>query len=148
MKPGTVFRWREFAFPKYGGELKARWFIYLGDTGPLSSPVIAYICTTTTSLDDFKPGEKRASHRCLLLKKTNYPFFDEDCILDYDEEPYQVENKSLENNPNIEIKGELSHETLKTIYYGIWKSNHYSAKIVIDVHASLNQIGISGLRKP
>ena len=148
MKPGAVFRWKEFPYPKYGGEIKARWFIYLGDTGLLSAPVIAHICTTTTSLDDFGPRRKRASHRHLLLKKTRYPFFYEDCILDFDEGPYPVEKKSLENNPDIEIKGELDQECLKTIYYGIWKSSFYSPKIVLDIHTSLNQAGITGLRKP
>ena len=148
MKPGAVFRWKEFPYPKYAGKIKARWFIYLGDTGLLSAHVIAHICTTTTSLDDFGPRRKRASHRHLLLKKTRYPFFDEDCILDFDEWPYSVEKKSLENNPDIEIKGELDQECLKTIYYGIWKSSFYSPKIVLDIHTSLNQAGITGLRKP
>jgi hypothetical protein len=90
----------------------------------------------------------RASHRYLLLKKTKYPFFDEDCILDFDEASYPVEKKSLENNPDIEFKGELDKECLKTIYYGIWKSNYYSPKIVLDIHTSLNQAGITELRKP
>jgi hypothetical protein len=148
LKPGAVFRWKEFPYPKYAGEIKARWFIYLGDTGLLLAPVIAHICTTTTSLDDFGPRRKRTSHRHLLLKKTRYPFFDEDCILDFDEGPYPVEKKSLENNPDIEIKGELDQECLKMIYYGIWKSSFYSPKIVLDIHTSLNQAGITGLRKP
>jgi hypothetical protein len=148
LKAGTVFRWENFPYPKYAGEIKARWFIYLGDTGLLLTPIIAYICTTTTSLDDFKPGGRRASHRHLLFKKIKYPFFEEDCILDYDEEPYPAERESLERNPNIEIKGELDQECLRTIYYGIWKSSYYSPKIVLDIHSSLNQVGITGLRKP
>lgn len=148
MKPGTVFKWKEFLYPKFGGELKARWFIYLGDTGLFSVQIIAHICTTTTSLDDFKAGGKRADHRHLLIKKAKYPFFDEDCILDYDERPYQKEKKVLESNPKIEVKGELDHTCMKDIYYGIWKSNYYSPQIVLDIHSSLNQIGIYGLKKP
>ena len=148
MKPGTVFKWKEFLYPKYGGELKARWFIYLGDTGPFLTPIIAYICTTTTSLDDFKTGGDRANHRHLLIKKTKYPFFDEDCILDYDEEPYFSEKKVLESNPKIEVKGELDRVCIKDIYYGIWKSPFYSPKVILDIHSSLNQIGITGLKKP
>ena len=148
MKPGTVFRWREFLYPKFGGESKARWFIYLGDTGPFSTPILAHICTTTTSLDDFEPGGNRANHRHLFIKRARYPFFDEDCILDYDEEPYSSKKEVLESNPEIEVKGELDQNCMKDIYYGIWKSNYYSPKVVLDIHSSLNQIGITGLRKP
>jgi hypothetical protein len=148
LKPGTVFKWNRFPYPKYGGEIKARWFIYLGDTGLLLTPIIAHLCTTTTSLEDFEPGGKRASHRSFLIKKTRYPFFDEDCILDYDEEPYAVDKNSLQENATIETKGKLDRECLKTIYRGILASNHYSRKIILDIHTSLNQIGITGLTKP
>lgn len=148
MKPGTVFKWNKFPYPKYGGEIKPRWFIYLGDTGFLSTPIIAHFCTTTTSLDDFKPGGNRASHKHLFLRNAKYPFFDEDCILDYDEAPYPEEKKVLENNKDIEVKGQLDRECLKTIYNGILRSEHYPRKIVLDIHTSLNQIGVTGLTKP
>ena len=148
MKPGTVFRWNNFLYPKFGGATKARWFIYLGDTGFILTPIVIHCCTTTTSLEAFEPTGNKASHKHLSLKKIKYPFFDEDCILDFDEEPYPFQKEDLENNPNIEIKGELDRECLKTIYYGIFKSNYYSPKIIIDIHASLNKVGITGLRKP
>lgn len=148
MKPGTVFKWNNFPYPKFGGKIKARWFIYLGDTGLLSSPIIAHLCTTTTTLEDFKPMGKRATHRFFLFTKVKYPFFDQDCILDYDEEPYPEEKNSLLTNTSIEMKGELDNACLKTIYYGIWKSSYYPPKIVLDIHSSLNQIGIAGLKKP
>jgi hypothetical protein len=148
LKPGTVFRWNKFPFPKYGGETKARWFIYLGDSGLLSTPILAHICTTTTSLADFGPGGNRLNHRFLLIKKTQHPFFDEDCILDFDEEPYSREKSILLGNPDIETKGELDRETLKTIYRGILKSRQYSPRVILDIHTSLNQAGITGLQKP
>ena len=31
MKPGTVLRWDKFPSPKFGEEIKARWFIYLDE---------------------------------------------------------------------------------------------------------------------
>ena len=148
MKPGTVFRWSKFPFPKYGSEVKARWLIYLGDTGILSTPITAHLCTTTTSLKDFAPGGKRASHRHFLFKKSRYKFFDEDCVLDYDEPPYAHYKEQLEENPNVEEKGELDRESLKTIYKGILASYCYSIKMLHDIHSSLNQIGITGLIKP
>jgi hypothetical protein len=116
-------------------------------TSLLSSPLLLTFAQQL-HLSWFWTWRKRASHRYLLLKKTKYPFFDEDCILDFDEASYPVEKKSLENNPDIEFKGELDKECLKTIYYGIWKSNYYSPKIVLDIHTSLNQAGITELRKP
>jgi hypothetical protein len=151
LKPGTVFKWSRFPFPKYGGEVKARWFIYLGDTGPeiLSTPVFAYLCTTTTSLEAFERGGKRASHRSLLFRKSTFTFFDEDCILDYDESPYDnIEKHLLETSPDIETKANLDRETLKRIYKGILASQYYSPKILHDIWSSLNQIGITGLVKP
>jgi len=54
----------------------------------------------------------------------------------------------LGGNKDIEIRGELNKESMKAIYKGILNSAHYSAKIKLDIHASLNQIGITGLIKP
>jgi len=83
-----------------------------------------------------------------LIKKTQYPFFEEDCILDFDEEPYAIEKAYLEGNASIETKGQLDQETIKIIYRGILQSMYYPRKIILDIHSSLNQIGITGLTKP
>lgn len=148
MKPGTIFKWNNFPYPKIGGPIKSRWFVYLGNTGILSSPIIVHFCTTTTSIRDFKSGGKRSSHRFLLFEKTRYPCFEEDCILDFDEAPFSEALKALESNKDIEIKGELDNQTLKLIYNGIQTSKYYSFQILLDIHGSLNQIGITGLKKP
>ena len=148
MKPGTVFKWKNFPYPRIGNEIKPRWFICLGDTGILLTPIIIHFCTTTTSIDDFKPGRNRESHHYLKFETKNYPCFDTDCILDLDEPPFTELRESLEINKGIEIRGELNKETMKLIYKGILKSSHYSAKIKLDIHASLNRIGITGLIKP
>ena len=68
--------------------------------------------------------------------------------MDFDEEPYAEEKTSLEVNVDIEIKGQLDRETLKTVYSGIMRSDYYSAKIILDIHTSLNQAGVTGLPKP
>jgi hypothetical protein len=68
--------------------------------------------------------------------------------LDFDEPPFPESQGSLETNKDIEIRGELNKETMKLIYDGVLKSPHYSPKIRLDIHTSLNQIGITGLRKP
>ena len=148
MKPGTVFKWNNFPYPRIGDEIKSRWFVCLGNTGLLSTPIIVHFCTTTTSIRDFKSGGKRSSHRFLLFEKTRYPCFEENCILDFDEPPFSEPLGTLESNKDIEIKGELDNQTLKFIYNGIQMSNHYSPKILLDIHTSLNQIGITGLKRP
>lgn len=148
MKPGTIFRWDNFPFPKIGDEIKPRWFICLGDTGLLSCPVFVHICTTTTAMDDFKHGGKRESHRVFRFEKKRYPCFSEDCILDFDERPYFELQGALESNKDIEIMGELDKQTLKSIYEGVLRSQFYSPRILLDIHTSLNRIGITGLRKP
>jgi len=149
LKPGTIFKWKDFPYPQFGGEIKTRWFICLGDSGPLTSPIIAHICTTTTSISDFEKGGKKFPHRFFRFDKTKYPF-EQNCflVLDYDEPPYSEDLKSLEANQNIEIKGDLSPQDLRAIYNGILSSSFYSRKILSDIHASLNRIGITGLRKP
>ena len=148
MKPGTVFKWKNFPYPRIGDEIKPRWFICLGDTGILLTPILVHFCTTTTSIEDFRLGGNRASHHYLKFERKNHPCFDADCILDFDEPPFLESQESLEANKDIEIRGELNKESMKMIYKGILKSAHYSAKIKLDIHASLNRIGITGLTKP
>jgi hypothetical protein len=148
LKPGTVFKWKNFPYPRIGDEIKPRWFICLGDTGILLAPILVYFCTTTTSIEDFGAGGNRASHHFLKFERKNHPFFDSDCILDFDEPPFTESQESLRANKDIEIMGELSKESMKMIYKGILKSSHYSGKIKGDIHASLNLIGITGLIRP
>ena len=148
MKPGTIFKWKNFPYPRIDSIIKARWFICLGDTGIVLTRIIIHFCTTTTSIDDFKPGGNRESHYYIKFETKNYPCFDTDCILDFDEPPFTESRELLETNKDIEIKGELNKETMKLIYKGILKSSHYSGKIKLDIHASLNQVGITGLTKP
>ena len=147
MRSGTVIRWDRFPYPKYGGERKARWFVCLGDTGPLLEPIIVHLCTTTTQKSDFQKGGRRSSHRCYLIEAEVSPF-EEDCLIDFDESPYQIERRQLEGNSLIEVKGVLDEKTLKAVYDGILQSRFYSRRVLMDIHASLNRVGITGLKKP
>jgi hypothetical protein len=146
VNPGDVFRWVSFPYPQIGQEIKSRWFIYLGNTTPFLHPVIAHICTTTTVKEDFEKGGRRESHGCFRFERGKYPF-DQECLLDFDEEPYSFSKQELESHKDIEVKGTLDHRTLRDIYEGIYRSNQYSRKIKADIRESLNQIGITSLRK-
>jgi len=144
---GTVFRWKDFPDPRDGG-VKARWFIYLGDSGYLSQVLIAYPCTTTSQINHFQDGGDRRSHDHYLFKKSPKSPFEEDCILDFDEPPHTPRKSSLENNLSIEEKGELDEQTLRMIYNRVCRSRTYSKVILMDIHESFNKAGITGLKKP
>lgn len=147
MKPGDILLWKDFPYPQMGGKIKPRWFIYLGDSGILSNPIFAYICTTTTQMADFEKGGKREGHRHFCFKKGEFPF-ESDCLLDYDESPYHhLTKQELEKNTNIQVMGNLGQRLMREIYEGIYSSRSYSRIIKRDIRESINLIGISGLRK-
>lgn len=147
MKPGTVFKWNNFPFPKFGDRGKPRWFIYLGDTGKTLAPIIAYIQTTTTQINSYQTGGPKVDHEYLLLRAVNTPF-EKDCIIDFSIYPYTCDKNLLVNNRDIEMKGDLHEDQIRSIYNKIRKSSFYSRKIILDIHDSLNLIGITGLKKP
>jgi len=146
MKPGTIFRWSQFPYLK-SGEIKPRWFISLGKTSLLSPQVFCHLCTTTRNINAFKKGGEREKHDNFTFNPEKYPF-DEECILDFNERPYSVPEKDLKNNPDIEVKGILTDQDLRMIYNRILQSPSYSRQIILDIHASLNAIGIINLKKP
>jgi hypothetical protein len=147
MNVGDVLKWDNFKDIKKGGVIKPRWFIYLGYSSVFLTPIFVHICTTTTKISDFQTGGNRANHNYILFDSNTTPF-EQDCILDFDEQPYQYEKPIVENHKDITIKGSLDKNLLKQIYNGLLKSNYYSKKILEDIHNSLNMIGIVGLKKP
>lgn len=147
MKAGIVIKWNNFPHPRYGKEIKARWFICLGDSGILAEPVFIYLCTTTTNVVDFKPGGKRERHTTCQFKATSTPF-EEDCLLDIDEGPYPILQSQIANNMDIEIKGELNEQNMRMIYHHVVRSSRFSKIVKIDIHRSFNNAGITGLKMP
>jgi hypothetical protein len=146
VNPGDVFRRANFPYPQFGREIKARWFIYLGQTTPFIQPIIAHISTTTTVKADFETEGRKETHKYFRFEKGKYPF-EQECYLDFDEEPYAFPKKELESNPDIEYKATLDHRTLRAIYEGIYRSNYYPRQVKMDIRESFNQIGITSLKK-
>ena len=146
MKPGTILKWSQFPYPK-SGKKKDRWFIYLGKTSLLSTPILAHLCTTTTNIAAFKMGGERQRHDHKIFTPEKYPF-DEECVLDFDERPYSVPEEKLKNNPDIKVKGALTEPDLRMIYNRILKSPAYSKQIILDIHSCCNAVGIINLKKP
>ncbi|MGD9576758.1 MAG: hypothetical protein AB7Y74_00750 [Syntrophorhabdus sp.] len=147
MRAGTIVRWLNFPEPNKGGDIKARWFIYLGKSTSLVSPIFYHFSTTTTQIDDFRNGGKRYGHPFLLFRASDTPF-DQDCIIDFMEQPYHIGEEELTGNTNIEFTGELSADYLRAIYDRILKSSTFSRKVILDIHDALNNVGITRLKMP
>lgn len=148
MRSGDIFRWNNFPDPKYDTkDIKARWFVYLGDTGKLSSPVISYILTATTNLALIGPGRVKHGHTVCRYHPNNSPF-EQECIVDIDEGTYPVEAKKLEDNPDIEIKGPLTDQQMRELYNKLLRSRHYSKTELRDIHRCFNDAGIAPLKRP
>ncbi len=147
MRAGTIIRWNNFPEPRFDKEIKPRWFIYLGHTSSLESPIFLHLNTTTTRMEDFSRGGRRAGHRHCVLKASDTPF-DRDCIIDLHEMPWPISEDQITGNPDIEFKGELGTEYLRKIYELALKSPVLSRKILLDMHQALNDIGMTGLKMP
>jgi hypothetical protein len=106
-----------------------------------------YHNNTTTKVEDFKRGGQREKHDSIRFEPAKTPF-EAECVLDTDERPHTIGESMLQNNPNIEIKGKLTEQVLRTIYNGLLKSVAYSKEIILDIHRCFNDIGITGLKKP
>lgn len=148
LKVGDVIRWNDFPYQR-AGEIKPRWFIYLGRSSIISTPTYLCFCTTTTQLQHFNSGGDRSHHAIKRFDVRQFPMFEENCILDYDEDIYDLpEDKFIMCKANIDIKGSLDSDTMRNIYKQFLKSDVCSKIIMIDIHNSFNQDGITGLRRP
>src|SRR5690606_5144995 len=146
LKVGTIFKWKNFPNPK-SGEPKTRWFIYLGKTSALFPPEKYIISTTTTQISHFEIGGLREKHDYIKYDQQSSPF-NKECILDLDEIPYSDLLSILINNDDIEVMGELNTNKKLHLYNRILKSEKFSKILKKDIHTSLNNDGITGLKNP
>jgi len=146
---GTVFRWDNFPLPRYGDETKARWFIYLGETGPFSQIAIIYLGTTTTQTSHFQSGGTRSGHSHFRFEARQFPPFEEDCILDFDDPPYPIEKERfLNKQSDISVKGKLREDIMRMIYKKFLEADSCSKMVMLDIHDSFNKADITALKKP
>jgi hypothetical protein len=145
---GDVILWHDFPYPK-SGDIKDRWFIYLGRTPIFSMPVFAFLCTTTTQAQHFAPGGDRSSHSYKRFDVCSFPQFEQDCILDYDEELHSVTEETVDRcQAQIEHRGQLDKNTMRNIYKQYSRPGVVSPIILRDIASSFNQDGIEGLKRP
>ena len=148
MTAGTVIRWNNFPESRIvEGEPKSRWFVHLGKSSALINPVFFHLSTTTTQLHHFEKGGDRAKHPFCLLRASDTSF-DQDCIVDLYEPPYSFTEELLTGNADIEFKGGLTEQYLRQIYARVLRSPYFSKKVILDIHRSFNDIGITGLKLP
>lgn len=149
LEVGTVFRWDNFPSPKFGGESKPRWFICLGFSGIFAQVAIVYLSTTTTQLQHFGTSGTRRGHSYFIFETNQHPIFEEDCVIDFDERPYPVDEAKIKLCQNdIIIKGQLKEDTTRMIYKRFLRSSSLSNIELLDIYNSYNKAGIFGLKKP
>jgi len=140
--------WNVFPDQRAGG-IKPRWFIYLGQSSIIIPPIFLYFCTTTTQLQHFNSGGDRSHHTIKRFDVRQFHMFEENCILDYDEDIYDLlEDKFIKCKANIDIKGSLDSDTMRNIYKQYLKSGNCSPMILNDLHDSFNRDDITGLKRP
>ena len=148
LKVGNVILWGDYPSPR-SGKIKARWFIYLGRTSVLTTPVFAYLCTTTTQLQHFDPGGSRSNHTCKRFDVRQFPLFERNCVIDFDEDLHEIPEATIDKcRAHIEIRGQLDENTLRNIFKQFSRPGVVSPVILRDIFDSFNRDGITGLKKP
>lgn len=140
LEVGHIFTWDNFPYPAFG-EIKRRWFIYLGDDG--SDGIYVYITTATTNMN-------RKSEDSIYFKKGEYSF-EADCIVNILEDFYskKITKDDLKNHSNdITIKDKLPENKIREIYNKIVKSKTINMKDKKAIHNAFNMSGIYGLEEP
>lgn len=147
MDAGTVIKWNNFHDRQYEGEVKPRWFVYMGDTGPFSVFRIAYLFTTTGQVDKFAPGGQREGHTHCSFSPQTSPF-EQPCMMDFDEEPYTYQLSFIENHPDIDVKDKLSVQDIQMIYNRILRSSTLNRMGKLNIYDSLVRSGVPISKKP
>lgn len=147
---GDIFIWRNFPYIRdEDSDKKDRYFVFLGRTGPLSTPLFVYICTTTGKIEKYQPGECRCRNDFIKIPENMFGFTT-DCILDltinyYDE--FTVEDLSRFAS-DLQVVGKLSEEYIRRVYKLICGCRGISRIQKRDIHKSFNLVGIRGLKQP
>jgi len=143
MHAGKVIRWINFRERQYGGKIKPRWFVCLGNTrvsGAYPEKIYYFHSITRT---------RRVGIRHISFNLSKYPFLTESSYLYFNEGKYSYTEQDIANK-DISIKGEMDKLDLKIIYDGILHEprKSYTDMELFDIHDSLNSIGLHGLKKP
>ncbi|MHB8281059.1 MAG: hypothetical protein ACYDIA_25995 [Candidatus Humimicrobiaceae bacterium] len=149
MKIGDVFRWSDYPKQK-DGNLKARWFVYLGLSSILSNPQNVFLLPATSQTDLYKSGCRRQNHKNIMKFANGDCGFEEETIVDLNFFENNWVLKEFNNYiDNMTTKGSIPNNQLKQIYDLVLNSSEYIERIIIiDIRRNLNNIGIFNLKMP
>ena len=146
MQLGPVFIWKKFPHSK-DGNIKDRYFIYVGESHFPDNPIHIFLITTTTRKVYYEIGGSRENHNIYKFKAGSFGFV-EDSILDVDSY-YNLEKDDLDSYKNeIEVIYRLPVDVLTNIYALILQSKNISLKVKKDIYISYNHANIIGLKRP
>jgi hypothetical protein len=148
MQLGSVFIWKNFPHPhNKDGNIKDRYFIYVGESHFPINPVHIFLITTTTRKIHYGIGGSREKHNIYKFKAGSFGFV-KDSILDLDSY-YTLEKGDLDScKDEIEVICKLPEDILKKIYALLLQSKNIPLKIKKDIFISYNHANIIGLKRP
>ncbi len=148
-KPGLVLLWNAYETPDdLNSVIKPFWFLLLGDTGRIQSPLGLFFAKATTQLHYYAPGGLRSTN--IVYRFSDYLSygFTQECLIDFSYPPIEKEASHVRNkiqSGQIILKGTLEQGKLKAIYDLIIRSRMYSNIQKNHIKNSLNREGINGL---
>jgi hypothetical protein len=146
---GDIFCWDNFPdIADQTSKIKPRLFIYLGKTSSFQTPVILYICTTTTQCQHYESGEDRFTNSFIRLPKGEGGLL-YDSILDLTMSFYDMELGRIDScASDIRTIGHLKSDRLRQIYKEIVSSRRISKMQKRDIRDCFSNAGITGLKAP
>jgi hypothetical protein len=144
MEAGEVFYWVDFPLQN-DGELKNRYFLYLGHSSIVDTPIVVNLITTTTQLDYYKQGGRRANNHVFHVDKGKYPFFSMDCLLDLSI-GYQHTCQSVLDNAQTNVLGKLEYHDLSMIFNKLVDAESVPPKRLREIRQRLEEVGCKNLK--
>lgn len=144
---GDVLYWRNNAF-QADGNIKSRYFIYLGNTSLYTFQINIYTVTTTSLTGYYQAGGSRCRYLHIKIPAGSFGL-PKDSIVDVDSNymPF-YQNSVMDAASDIEVVGKLDNETLRAIYRLIAESRKIPPNEKDDIYTCLRNSGIKDISKP
>jgi hypothetical protein len=143
IKTGQIIYWSDFPL-QTDGNLKGRYFLYLGISSIFDTPILVNLITTTSQIHYYKSGAKREKAVVFFINRNKYSFFTTDCLIDFNL-GYQTVNQDTLMTANIEVKGEFSLEDLTVIFNKLIRAGSVQIKNLREIRQRLEEIGCKNL---
>ncbi|GAB1351856.1 MAG TPA: hypothetical protein PKC25_03260 [Candidatus Rifleibacterium sp.] len=144
MQPGDVIYWHDFQLQK-DGEVKNRYFLYLGKSSVTETPVLVNLITTTSKLSHYASGGDREKNLVFRIDRNKYPFFTTDCLIDLNI-GYQNVTQDTLNSSQVEIVGKFDLHDLSTIFNRLVDAESVPVKRLREIRMRLEEVECKGLK--